>query len=263
MADSNGPQFDLAPHRAFSRRKAALLVGLALVIAAGSAALFSPILPEITAAFNTHPTSSATTADDASMFRFNAEHTRFNAHENILTFATVSHLAADWASPATGGSIFSSPVAANGVIYVGSFDSKLYAFAAAGCGQSSCPPLWTAPTEDRIFSTPAVSAGVVYVGSYDSRLYAFNAAGCGQPSCPPLWTSTPTGGRIGSSPLVAGGMVYVGSWDHKLYAFNAAGCGQPSCPPLWTSTPAGNLLLSSPAAQEESSTSARTMPSRA
>src|SRR5207249_9068145 len=37
-----------------------------------------------------------------------------------------------------GGAVKSSPTVANGVVYVGSDDDKLYAFNAAGCGAGSC-----------------------------------------------------------------------------------------------------------------------------
>ena len=81
------------------------------------------------------------------------------------------HTALDRA--ATGGSIFSSPAVANGVVYVGSVDSKLYAFAAAGCGKQACPPLWSAATGGAVYASPAVSNGTVYVGSFDGKLYAY------------------------------------------------------------------------------------------
>ena len=92
----------------------------------------------------------------------------------------------------------SSPAVANGVVYVGSDDDKLYAFDAAGktnCNSmtQSCNPLWTATTGGAVGSSPAVANGVVYVGSGDDKLYAFDAAGktncTGTPiSCAPLWT---------------------------------------------------------------------------
>jgi len=69
----------------------------------------------------------------------------------------------------TGGGIYSLPAVANGVVYVGSRDYKLYAFNAA-MGQT----LWTASTSNFIVSSPAVVNGAVYVGSWDHKLYAFH-----------------------------------------------------------------------------------------
>jgi outer membrane protein assembly factor BamB len=76
---------------------------------------------------------------------------------------------------ATGGFIDSSPAVANGVVYVGSADHKLYAFPAS-CGGAVCAPLWTGLTGSFIDSSPAVANGVVYVGSADGKLYAFDLA---------------------------------------------------------------------------------------
>ena len=61
------------------------------------------------------------------------------------------------------------------MVYVGSYDGKLYAFA-VGCasGGGACSPLWTGATGAVIISSPAVANGVVYVGSYDHKLYAFD-----------------------------------------------------------------------------------------
>jgi hypothetical protein len=137
---------------------------------------------------------------------------------------------------------------ANGVVYVGSYDGTLYAYA-VGCnsGGGSCTPLWTATTWAKIYSSPAVANGVVYVGSADGKLYAY-AVGCnsGGGSCTPLWTATTGVGM--SSPAVADGVVYVGSADGKLYAY-AVGCnsGGGSCTPLWTATTGVSIYWSSPA----------------
>lgn len=98
------------------------------------------------------------------MFGIDAQHTHANPVEHILTPRTVSHLTVDWTSFPTGGSLFSSPVIADGIVYINSLDSRLYAYNATGCSRSACAPRWfSAPTGDRIYSTPAVANGVVYV----------------------------------------------------------------------------------------------------
>jgi outer membrane protein assembly factor BamB/uncharacterized membrane protein YoaK (UPF0700 family) len=163
---------------------------------------------------------------------------------------------------ATGSWIgYASPAVADGVVYIGSTDGKLYAFDAAGvtgCSGSpkTCAPLWTGSTTDIIFSSPAVANGVVYVGSNDGKLYAFDATGVtgcnGSPkTCTPLWTGA-TGSYIEDSPAVANGVVYIGSDDNKLYAFDAAGAtgcsGSPkTCTPLWTGATGNYIRFSSPA----------------
>jgi len=74
--------------------------------------------------------------------------------------------------------VASSPAVANGVVFVGSYDGKLYAYDASGSTDCSgtpktCSPVWTATTGARILSSPAVADGMVYVGSSDYNFYAF------------------------------------------------------------------------------------------
>jgi outer membrane protein assembly factor BamB len=144
----------------------------------------------------------------------------------------------------------SSATVANGVVYVGSDDHKVYAFDAAGTTNCSgtpktCAPLWTATTGGVVRATPTVANGVLYAGS--ERLYAFDAAGTrdcsGTPkTCTPLWTGSTAGGVSGIG--VAGSTVYVGSGSldpsyGMLSAFTAApsncrlGTQPPECFPTW------------------------------
>ena len=69
----------------------------------------------------------------------------------------------------TGAVIDSSPTVANGIVYVGSQDHKLYALNAR-----TGTTLWTYTAGDIIDSSPTVANGVVYVGSWDGKLYAFH-----------------------------------------------------------------------------------------
>jgi outer membrane protein assembly factor BamB len=68
----------------------------------------------------------------------------------------------------TGGDILSSPAVANGVVYVGSNDNKIYALDA-----KTGAFLWSYITGAWIESSPAVVDGRVYVDSRDGKLYAF------------------------------------------------------------------------------------------
>src|SRR6266508_2281027 len=176
-----------------------------------------------------------------------ARHTGKNPWENVLDPGTVSDLEEAWHGT-TGGAVESSPAVANGVVYVGSDDRKLYAFpASCGTSNATCTPLWHGTTGGAVRSSPAVVNGVVYVASNDGNLYAFPAScGTGNATCSPLWHGT-TGNVIESSPAVANGVVYVGSDDTSLYAFPAScGTGNATCSPLWHG-PAGDYVRSSPA----------------
>lgn len=126
----------------------------------------------------------------------------------------------------------SSPTVSNGVVYVGSFDHRLYAFPADGCGEKRCKPLWTGLTGGTIESTPTIDGQWVLVGSDDGNIYAFPAGGCGARKCQPDWV-----GQIGysvfeSTPTLVGDTIYIGS-QHAVAAFPAAGCGQQTCQPTW------------------------------
>ena len=157
---------------------------------------------------------------------FKNEPTRIgvNTVENTINTSNAKFLTQSWVGIMGDLVDFSSPAIVNGVVYIGSFDGKLYAFNANGCAPStSCQPLWSGATGNDITSSPAVAKGIVYIGSADHKLYAFSAKGCGKSNCAPLWTGSASSGFLESSPLVANGVVYIGSYDKKLYAFAAAG----------------------------------------
>lgn len=85
----------------------------------------------------------------------------------------------------------SSPVVANGVVYVGKgpasgfpVDSGVFTYPAAGCGQEICDAIGfvqTGPEQFYLSSTPAVVDGRVYMGSSESSgqagLYVFELPG--------------------------------------------------------------------------------------
>jgi outer membrane protein assembly factor BamB len=62
-----------------------------------------------------------------------------------------------------------SPAVANGVVYNGSHDGRIYAFDA-----NTGEVLWAYRTRKIIGDAPAVANGILYVGSFDERLYAFH-----------------------------------------------------------------------------------------
>ncbi len=222
--------------RGFCSIKITVLVALALFIVGSASVLYTTVntyyahvsaTATATAAANAYAT--AVTAHGI-MFGFDAQHTRTNPYEIILSADNVARLIQAWTA-LTGGSITSSPAVANGVVYVGSSDGKLYAFDAATGTQK-----WAVPTGSAIYSSPAVLDGVVYVGSEDGKLYAFNVQ-----TSATLWTASTKFSSIDSSPAVANGVVYIGSGEGKLYAFNVQ-----TGATLWTGS-TGGKVDSSPA----------------
>jgi outer membrane protein assembly factor BamB len=213
----------------------------ALGRSSGSGAFTASVTVPASAAPGTHwvtaegrrSTSSAqamfTVQTNWPQFRNGPTHRGYNTTENVLTPANVSGLDLAWSYTA-GDGVTSSPAVANGVVYVGSDDHKLYAFNAA-----TGALLWSFTTGGTVHESPAVANGRVYVGSDDHKVYALNAA-----TGALIW-SYPTGGQV-ASPAVANGLVYVGgSFDHKVYALNAATGAL-----IWSYT-TGDSVASSPA----------------
>jgi len=84
--------------------------------------------------------------------------------------------AAQWTA-ATAGVVGVQPAVAGGVVYTGSRTGTVEAFAAAGCGAATCPPLWSAGAGAAITGAPAVASGSVYVGTADGHLVAYRRPG--------------------------------------------------------------------------------------
>ena len=156
---------------------------------------------------------------------------RWNPCETVLGVNNVGSLQLKW-SYTTGGSVYSTPIVVNGVVYFGSFDHNVYALNA-----STGAVLWSFPTGDLIYSSVALANGVVYAGSMDGDLYALNAR------TGSLRWSYPTGPVNVGSPTVANGVVYVGGGsDGVLYALDAKTGAL-----RWSSNPTCWYLESSPA----------------
>ncbi|AGB38870.1 outer membrane protein assembly factor BamB family protein [Natronococcus occultus] len=114
----------------------------------------------------------------------------------------------------TDGPVWSSPIVADGSVYVGSADHSVYAIDAA-TGERE----WAFETEDRVEGTAAYAAGTsvngsdrgsVYVGSYDEHVYAIDAETGEQ-----RWASE-VGGLVRGGPIVHEDAVIIGVGCHNL-----------------------------------------------
>lgn len=119
-------------------------------------------------------------------------------------------------------------VAPDGTVYVGSFDSALWAIRTNGEAG------WFFRPEGEIRSSPAVALdGTVLFGCRDKKLYAVTSTGKKR------WDYL-TGGWVDSSPALArDGTIYFGSWDGNFYALDANGV-------LKWKVAAGGIIDSSP-----------------
>jgi outer membrane protein assembly factor BamB len=168
---------------------------------------------------HTQPSDSAATSPQASasfggpdwpIFRGNS------AMTGVATGAFPDKFALAWKFK-TGDAIKSSPVVAEGRVFVGSQDKKVYAVALA-----DGKPLWNFATKDVIEAAPSVADGLVFVGSNDSFIYALDTA-----SGTLKW-SFETGDKIIGSvnPVRASDgkrILVFGSYDNNIYALDAAG----------------------------------------
>jgi len=120
--------------------------------------------------------------------------------------------------------VISRPAVASNVVYLGSWDGKLYALNA-----SNGSYIWSFATGGEIDSSPTISGGLVYVGSHDGKVYALNAS-TGMVGYNlelhnnVVWSFTTGDMVMFSSPAVADdGTIYFGCDDQNLYALNPDG----------------------------------------
>ena len=147
-----------------------------------------------------------------------------------------------WSGSVVGGVSFSTPVVANGVVYVSTTLGGTFGLLQSG-GVTALDAktgafLWNHVVGSIRYSSPAVANDTVFVGSDEGgsifkpssghMIYALNIS-----TGATVWTYT-TGSEVYSSPAIANGIVYVGSNDGKIYALGAS---QNSVPPLTPSVP--------------------------
>ena len=142
-----------------------------------------------------------------------------------------------WTGPyVTGNAISGSPaIGADGTIYVGSWDGKIYAV------NPNRTTRWVYPPSGSLSGfrgSPAVGPnGAVYIGCLNNRMYCITAGGA-------FFWSYLTGGQIYSTPgFGADGTVYFGSRNGRVYALDPL-FGQPKLG--WPVT-LGGYVDSSPA----------------
>jgi hypothetical protein len=155
----------------------------------------------------------------------------------------------------TGGGITTTPAVSSGFVIVASraatVDNSpfLFGFAAGGCGQATCQPVWRGVLANAVVdSSPAVVNGLAYVGDFGGRMYAFDVAACGARhslNCAPIWTGQAGAEEeLTTAPVVGQHFVFVSSFlvdpnvfTGRLNAFKIGGCGKPAsvpCAPAWT-----------------------------
>jgi outer membrane protein assembly factor BamB len=112
----------------------------------------------------------------------------------------------------------SSPMVANGIVYIGSGDQNVYALDA-----TTGALRWSFATGDVVHASPALADGVVYIGSWDRNLYALDAATGRERWRYTTGNDTVIYNQIGiaSSAAIADGLVFVGGRDGKFHVVDA------------------------------------------
>jgi len=152
-----------------------------------------------------------------------ADMQRSNPNEKVLGVNNAGNLQLKWSQTKVNVyDLSSSPIVANGVLYFGGGDDRLYALNASTGGA-----LWTYTAGGSLVTTPAVTNGVIYFDSSDGNVYALNASTGAK-----LWSyNTDTSPGAANSPsanmTVANGVVYAAMGDGMsetgtLYALDAS-----------------------------------------
>jgi outer membrane protein assembly factor BamB len=109
------------------------------------------------------------------------------------------------------GALLTKPVAADGVVVVGSSDRRVY-----GLDAKTGKTLWTATTGYGFTADPVVRDGVVVIGDQGGNIDGFDVTSGKQ-----LWNFGASG-AIDDAAVTEGKTAYVVSEDHNLYALNIA-----------------------------------------
>ena len=107
------------------------------------------------------------------------------------------------------GALLTKPVAADGVVVVGSSDRNVY-----GLEAKTGKTLWTSTNGYAFTADPAVSGGVVVIGDQGGNIDGFDLKTGKQ-----MW-SFGASGPIDEAAVTGGNVAYVVSEDHNLYALN-------------------------------------------
>ena len=110
----------------------------------------------------------------------------------------------------TGGPLYASPVIANGILYIGSTDGKVYALDAKQWGIK-----WVFDAGDAIRYSAAVLGDRVYFSARNNKVYALDAK-----TGEKLWEFK-SKNWMDAPPVVVDNKVYVGAFPSKIYVLNA------------------------------------------
>jgi outer membrane protein assembly factor BamB len=109
------------------------------------------------------------------------------------------------------GALLTAPIAADGVVVVGSSDRNVY-----GLDARSGKTLWTGTTGYAFTAAPQIVGATVVIGDQGGNIDGFDLK-----TGKPVWNFGASG-AIDNRAVAAGGTAYLVSEDHNVYALNAA-----------------------------------------
>jgi len=116
-----------------------------------------------------------------------------------------------WKVTIEKGAFDATPVIADGVVYLGDMDGKVYAWKLADGTE-----IWTYKVESGFIASPAIRGDLLYIGDMDGKFYALDIK-----SGEPKWTFN-ADAEIDNGANFWKDNVLFGSQDSKLYCLNAA-----------------------------------------
>ena len=116
----------------------------------------------------------------------------------------------------TSVAIYGTPAVADDLVYVGGYNSKIYAFKVDEASPRAEPRRVSRELNIRgpIVGGIIASEGKVYLGAADGKVYALDAADGFKE-----WDFE-TGDKIWATPVIDGNTLYIGSFDENLYALD-------------------------------------------
>ncbi len=117
---------------------------------------------------------------------------------------------------AVGVVLYASPVLSDDLVYVGTYNGKIYAL-----NSSTGALRWVYPREGNenvgsIVGNLAIDNNSIYFGSSNGKVYALDKATGDR-----KWPEYETFDRIWTSPVISDGVIYVSSYDNKLHAISS------------------------------------------
>ena len=126
----------------------------------------------------------------------------------------------------TGNSIWATPAVANGRVFFGSMDQKVYALDFDG------QLIWEFATGGAVTAQPLVKDGRVYIGSFSSDFFALDAE-----TGNVIWKFPDANNWYWSRAVTNGDVLFVGTTDGNLYALDSN-----SGRSLWVASTTGSIV---------------------